>query len=356
MKYFCTIGACAVLIFFASASINNRSSRSHIEAQESPKENPVDSRSKSNRAGQEASDQPSDLPYPAFYVNDVVAKLKSAAEEMIEKKLTKNSDELREQLGRDQYSTKLPRAFSKELTPQELYRRATESVFLVAGMTKPTDEESAWKTSFSTAFAVHEDGILSTSAHVFDHDDHDDAVIVLDVRGKIHPVVELLAVNRQTDTCLFRIATKGLKALPLGQELPPGSAIRVMGHPGDSFFFFSAGHIGNYERDEEGLTWLNITADFGQGSSGGPVMDSAGNVVGQVSRTYTLYASGDTSSRGTRPRRARQAEDTDPVEVRKNDEPKDAAPADHPDPKKTSDPQMVFKACTPVTAIRALVK
>jgi len=116
----------------------------------------------------------------------------------------------------------------------------TESVFLVAGMTKPKEDETNWKTSFSTAFAIHEDGILSTSAHVFDHDDQDDAVVVMDVRGNVYPVLDVLAANRKHDTLLFRIGVKGLKPLPLGDDAVPGTPVRMIGHPGDSFFFFSA--------------------------------------------------------------------------------------------------------------------
>jgi S1-C subfamily serine protease len=171
----------------------------------------------------------------------------------------------------------------------------------------------------------------------------------MDVHGKVYPVLEILAANRTGDTCLFRISKKGLKPLALGPAAHPGSQIRVIGHPGDSFFYFSAGHIANYERDEEGLRWLNITADFGQGSSGGPVMDGAGNVVGQVSRTYTLYAGGDASNRRRRPGKVRQA-----VDLKSDDEP--AESDESTIVKKRADPQMVFKACTPVAAIQALAK
>ena len=118
----------------------------------------------------------------------------------------------------------------------------------------------------------------------------------------------------------------------------------------ETFFYFSAGHIANYERDDEGILWLNVTADFGQGSSGGPVMDGAGNIVGQVSRTYTLYAGGEASNRRRRPIKVRQVDDTTTTEGPKEESDEDLAAKNRPDP------QMVFKSCTPVAAIRALVK
>lgn len=291
-------------------------------------------------------------PFPTYFIDDIVARLTGAVETLLERKQTKNSDDLRKHLDRVRHVIKLPRPFVTEVPPQELYRRASESVFLVAGLTKPKDEVVDWKTAFSTAFVIHEDGILSTSAHVFDHDDQDDAVVVMDIRGRVYPVQELLAADKKADTAIFRIDVKGLTPLPLGQEVAPGTPIRVIGHPGDSFFFFSAGHLANYERDDDGAFWLNVTADFGQGSSGGPVMDAAGNVVGQVSRTFTLYAGGEATNRRRRHRRSLTQAAADPLVMELSKEDHDPTL----DAKKKADPQMVFKACTPVSAIRALVQ
>lgn len=288
----------------------------------------------------------------AYFVDDIVEKLKSAVQELIAQDKVKTSAELRKDLDRAIYAVPLRDPFTTPLPAQELYQRATESVFLIAGLTKPKGDEKEWTTAFSTGFVVHEDGILSTCAHVFDHDDQDDGVVVMDVHGRIVPVVEILATDRMSDTCLFRIAATGLKPLPLGRDQPPGTPVRVIGHPGDSFFFFSAGHLSNYERDEDGLYWMNITADFGQGSSGGPVMDEAGNVIGQVSRTFTLYAGGDARRRNRRSMAETRQVDA-AIVVEDNQQ---LAERDSSDPKKRADPQMTFKACSPVSQIRALIK
>ncbi|WP_397568555.1 trypsin-like peptidase domain-containing protein [Schlesneria sp. T3-172] len=288
--------------------------------------------------------------YPEFLVDEIIVRLTTATMDLIEQKKSRTTKELRPELDRTHIPLNLPAPATTPLSTVELYRRATQSVFLVAGITRPTEEETSWQTSFSTAFAVHPDGILATSAHVFDHEDPDDAVVVMDIHGTIYPVLELLAADRDTDTCIFRIEKKNLTPLPLKSKTPPGSAIRVIGHPGDSFFYFSAGYIANYERDENEILWMNVTADFGQGSSGGPVMDEAGNVVGQVSRTFTLYAGGDTSTRGIRRAHpSRQKTETETA-------PGDADTPDHQEQPDRADPQMVFKACTPAASIRSLTK
>jgi serine protease Do len=350
MKYLAPLIAVTLLVAGVFLCVGPRVA-ADLDAQESSKDARIHSDPRAGKSTQHSFGAHGQRPFPAFCVEEVISKLTSVTEPLIQKKLVRNSDELRKNLDRTSLPLKLIPAATKELSTQELYRRVSDSVFLVAGLTKPAEKEVEWKTAFSTAFVVHEDGILSTSAHVFDHEDHDDAVVVLDFRGNVYPVLEILAADRKADTLLFRIGMKGLKPLPLGQEPAPGSPVRVMGHPGDSFFFFSAGHVANYERDEEQNYWLNVTADFGQGSSGGPVMDDAGNVIGQVSRTYTLYASGDASKRGRQPRATRQLQTTEVKEDGKNPVEENKA-----DPKKNADPQMVFKACTPVSAIRALVK
>ena len=351
MKQAKALATFVVVALIAGAVFNLYRTRVVAEAQEPPRELKADP-PKDGELGPDAFGWTTDRPYPVFCIDDVLVRLTTVAEELIDKNVAKNSEALRKDLERTQFTMTLPRPSTKELSPQELYRRACESVFLVAGLARPEEEGGTdWQTSFSSAFVVHEDGILSTSAHVFDHEDKDHAVVVLDNKGHVHPIVEVVAFDRDSDTCLFRIAVKGLKPLPLGKDAPPGSPIRVMGHPGDSFFFFSAGVIANYERDSEGRTWLNVTADFGQGSSGGPALDTFGNVIGQVSRTYTLFAGGEASRRKKRLRTVRQADAAEPAEV-----PMEAVPKELHEVKRQDDPQMTFKACTPVSAIRALVK
>lgn len=333
---------CVFLLMMLWLAIIRSSTPGLVTAEDAPRSTNAESPSKTADIQKGPFEWAPGQTYPNFLLDEVIELAKSETEKLQSKRATKSADELRLNLNRTSFTTKLPMGQTKDVAAQELYRRTMDSVFLVIGLTRPKPGNNDWRTAFSTAFVVHEDGVLSTSAHVFDHEEHDDAVVVFDVKGAVYPVVELLAVDRKADTCLFRVAAKNLKPLPLGSNLPPGSEIRVMGHPGESLFYFTAGHIGNYEHDERGQTWMNVTADFGQGSSGGPVMDAAGNVVGQVSRTYTLYAGGETANRRGRMRRSQQ-----PAQ---KGEASGKQAADSPDP------QMVFKACTPVSAIRALVK
>lgn len=330
------------------------------DAKERPhSETPITRKSKKR----ERSEKPivQSRPYPVFGIDEVLDHLATTGAKLHKSGKAKGDVELRKNLDRKTCSLTLAAASEEAISDRDLYKRACESVFIVCSLYKGGDNEN-WQTSLATAFVVAEDGVLSSSCHVFDNEDTADAVIVMDVKKNVYPVTELLASNKLADTCLFRIDAKNLKPLPLAEEALPGTAARIVAHPGDSFFYFSSGHVSNYERDQDAVLWMNVTADFGQGSSGGPVFNEQGHVIGQVSRTFTLYSGGsDTRSRPRRiagvaqpPQRSVLTQlDVLPSKV----VPKKpviageaAAEADE-----IMDPQMVFKSCVPVQSLRGLI-
>jgi S1-C subfamily serine protease len=321
----------AVLLLLAGVAIRFNSAIPQVETAEAQQSPAV--------AGECAA-----CSYPVFNVGDVIDRLTGAGSRMHKAGRTKGDVELRKQLDRKSVELEFAEPSHEAISDRDLYRRASESVFIVCSLYKGEDSDD-WQTSLATAFAVTRDGVLTTSAHVFDNEDEADAVVVMDVHQKVYTVKELLAVNQKADTCLFRIDAAKTEPLPLADAAPPGTRVRVLGHPGDSFYFISGGLLANYEKDHDGTVWMNTTADFGQGSSGGPVMDECGNVVGQVSRTYTLYAGGP-DTRG-RPRRVAG----EPQLAEKRDSDGKLEPAAD-----TADPQMVFKSCVPVKTLRSLVK
>ncbi|MDB5342295.1 MAG: Redoxin domain protein [Schlesneria sp.] len=284
-------------------------------------------------------------PFPIFSVGEVIDKMTVAGSRLYKSGKAKGDVALRKNLDRQTAELHLPEPREEVLSDRELYRRVSQSVFIVCSLYK-LDSNAEWQTSLATAFAVTSDGVLTSSGHVFDNEDEADAIVVMDVNGKVYPVRELLAINKQADTCLFRIDASNLEPLPYADDAPPGTRVWVMGHPGDSFYFFSHGLISNYDKDPDGIIWMNTTADFGQGSSGGPVVDERGNVVGQVSRTFTLYAGGP-ATRG-RPRRVAGER----VAEKREKDPNEKPDVDEDVP----DPQMVFKSCVPVKTLRSLVK
>ncbi|MEY3853777.1 MAG: hypothetical protein RI910_2757 [Verrucomicrobiota bacterium] len=81
--------------------------------------------------------------------------------------------------------------------------------------------------------------------------------------------------------------------LPLRDDAPAGSPIRCYSHPANSFGCISEGIITRYfkmnETDRKGAVFMQITADYARGSSGGPIIDAYGNAVGMVASTSPVF-------------------------------------------------------------------
>jgi serine protease Do len=203
------------------------------------------------------------------------------------------------------------------------YEQLTKSVFLVGSVYK-CDKCDEWHAGgVATAWCLSEDGLMATNAHVLANA-KGAAMGVCDREGKCHPLTAVVAVDPDADVALFRVKGEGFQAMPLGKAAAVGDKVRVISHPGRRYFMHTSGEVSRYylqpARDGKGAaTWMSITADYAKGSSGGPVFNDAGEVVGMVSSTQSIYYdSNDGSPKG-------------PV-------------------------QMVVKNCVPVEAIRSLAE
>jgi S1-C subfamily serine protease len=93
------------------------------------------------------------------------------------------------------------------------------------------------------------------------------------------------------------VQVEGEKFSPLavGPTAPVGSPVWVLSHPVGWLYTFTAGMVSGYTewvREDGGwqTTWMTISADYAGGSSGAPVLNEHGAVVGIASRTKTLYS------------------------------------------------------------------
>ena len=182
---------------------------------------------------------------------------------------------------------------TEELEPAELYRRARQSVVIISSLYY-CNRCTLLHSTVAGGVVVGKSGEVLTNEHVVRGrpDQKRETMVAMTAEGQVIPVRKVLASSRRHDVAIIKLDATGLPALPLGKNPLPGSPIRVLGHPNNHFFHFSDGIISRYfpEQGPKGRTEvMSITADFGRGSSGGPILDLAGNVVGIVSRTSSLY-------------------------------------------------------------------
>ncbi len=177
------------------------------------------------------------------------------------------------------------------MTPEEVYQHALASVFVLGSVEQLPDRPGQWQEGrLATAWALTEDGVLATNFHVFDKMTVE-GFAVANSRGEVFPVIDALGSDATADIAVIRVAGKGFAPLPLAADEKVGAWVGALSHPGGQFFTFTQGHVSRYMKNALGgktQQWMSITTDFAYGSSGAPVMNRFGAVVGMAAFTTNL--------------------------------------------------------------------
>lgn len=139
----------------------------------------------------------------------------------------------------------------------------------------------------STGFFVSSTGAFVTNAHVLEGGPRD-PVGIMTADGRVVGVGPLLALDKERDLAVAQAKGTGFVPLPVDPEPRVGGSAHVISHPASHYYVFTSGVVARARRDE-----LLITADYARGSSGAPVLDDHGNVVGVVSATRSIYTADD---------------------------------------------------------------
>jgi serine protease Do len=309
------------------------------------------------------ADTPAARPAPWFVDDDRMAdKLTEKVGELARKKKCLPPDRLRKKVAKDFTCRLTPTKPSDvKLDPEDIYERALPSVFVVGSVV--TNEDGDFDDGrMATAWVLAADGVLVTNWHVFEDIEDGEFFGVLDYRGRAYPLTDVLAVNKAADVAVIKVEATGLTPLPVAERpARVGSWVGVLGHPGDRYFTFTQGHVSRYTKQEsdDGTRerWMSLTAEYAYGSSGSPVLDRRGAVVGMAALTESIdypddppeaaKPKDDGKARTTRPARRRRADDP----------PKKEPPAEEkkPEAAKGSSLQMVVKLATPSADIRKAI-
>jgi S1-C subfamily serine protease len=129
-----------------------------------------------------------------------------------------------------------------------------------------------------SGFVISEDGIVVTAEHVVSGSR---LVKVNAATGK-ECYGEVAAVSKQRDLALIRLDCGGFMPLPLSrQKVVEGSEVFAVGTPLSDKLQFSVtkGVVSGVRKIDE-LDYIQSDVIVLPGSSGGPLLDSSGNVVG----------------------------------------------------------------------------
>lgn len=210
--------------------------------------------------------------------------------ELVDGEKTTGAKELIEQLSRKTTALALTKPSDKVC--DDIYNDCVDSVGIIASVFKCEKCDKWHRSGCATCWILREDGVMVTNYHVFANAEHSGwGVLLRD--GRVCPVKEVLAADKAADIAIFRVEGEGFNALKLGEPQKVGGEVHIIAHPDSRFFTYTAGLVSRYYTARSSKSaktiWMAVTAEFARGSSGGPVLDECGNVVGMVANTQSIY-------------------------------------------------------------------
>lgn len=137
-----------------------------------------------------------------------------------------------------------------------------------------------------TGFLVRPDGVILTNYHVIESGN---VAIVKFSDGTVLPVDGVLASDKVRDLAIIKIHGKTFRTLTLGDSdhIQVGEEVVAIGNPLGLELTVSNGIVSGVRTvEKEGGKFLQITAPISHGSSGGPLFNMAGEVVGITSMYF----------------------------------------------------------------------
>ena len=226
------------------------------------------------------------------FVDDLLLrnKFEKGLEAMVEANETVSLANLGTQLSMDHPKVKLLGATKALVSPDTLYEQCRKSV-LVVGRLYNCGKCSKWHTSTASGFAVGRNGIMVTNYHVLENGDGE-TLGAMDYKGRIYAVQKVLSASKVDDLVVLKLREAELTPLPIGSSATVGSDAWVLSHPDRRLYTLTKGMVSRYNafrENNKNVRRMSITADYAKGSSGAPVLNNNGEVIGVVSSTNSIY-------------------------------------------------------------------
>jgi serine protease Do len=200
--------------------------------------------------------------------------------------------ELAEQLKKQkQLSVELTAAPVTNAAPSSVYQRHKKGILCFGNIYK-CDRCDKWHSNIAGGFIISKEGLAVTNYHVMENKKAG-GFGGMTMEGEIYPVIKVVASSKINDLAIVQLSGKDFHPLPIAEGDTVGSDVTVISHPEGRFYTVSKGIISRYYTlrggDERGSPRMAITADFAKGSSGSPVFNQSGAVVGVVASTNSIY-------------------------------------------------------------------
>ena len=160
------------------------------------------------------------------------------------------------------------------LSPEQLFERASPAVVYIVvrdGNFKPT--------GLGSGFFVDAKGLIVTNYHVIKGAEFVTARLS---NGATLFVEGVVATDPDADLALLKVSGAGFAFLKIADGPLPkvGAAVYAIGNPRGLENTFSSGMVSGHREIKKGLTAIQVTTPISRGSSGGPLLNATGEVVG----------------------------------------------------------------------------
>ena len=161
-----------------------------------------------------------------------------------------------------------------------------------------------WHFNPSSGFCIDPGGLVVTCAHVVPADEgmRRAFLVTADFEGHVWPVERVAAQDVWADLAVLVTAERGGVAMPLASGCRVGSRVYCLSNPDGQFGYFSEGLVARRylwreplsddgstsDRRGPAMPWIDVSCDFAKGSSGAPIVDATGAVVGVAQATVTV--------------------------------------------------------------------
>lgn len=159
-----------------------------------------------------------------------------------------------------------------DLSPSQIFSRARPSVVVIVAA-----DQNGQREALGSGFIVSHDRI-ATNHHVVEG--MTEAYVVFS-DGSVMPVSKVIADSAQLDLIVLAAETGNRMSVAFGDEmaLQQGDSVYALGAPKGLELTFTNGIVSSFRKSDAQFL-IQTTAPIAPGSSGGPLFDSAGRVVG----------------------------------------------------------------------------
>ena len=158
------------------------------------------------------------------------------------------------------------------------------------GMPGPGPDDGPQGVSLGSGFIISPDGYVLTNHHVVDGADK----VTVKLSDRRELTAKVIGSDQQSDVALLKIDATGLPALRIGESnaLKPGQWVVAIGSPFGFDHSVTAGIVSAVGRanpyaDQRYVPFIQTDVAINRGNSGGPLLDTRGQVVGINSQIFS---------------------------------------------------------------------